>query len=73
LDLSKAFDSVVHTKLLLKLKQYGIRDNLYVWIKHFLIGRFQSIKMDDQLSNEVAVVSGAPQGSVLGPIFSFYT
>jgi len=68
LDLSKAFDSVVHTKLMFKLKQYGIRDNLYVWIEQFLTGRLQSVKVDDQLSRETAVVSGVPQGSVLGPV-----
>ena len=39
-----------------------------VWVKKFLLGRSQSVRVDRQLSEEVRVMSGVPQGSVLGPL-----
>ena len=68
IDFSKAFDSVVHSKLLLKLESYGISGNLCAWIKSFLTDRTQSVKVGDHLSEPSDVVSGVPQGSVLGPL-----
>ena len=68
LDFSKAFDKVAHEKLLLKLHQYGIRGDTLKWIKDFLDNRKQTVVINGINSDEVPVSSGAPQGSVLGPI-----
>nr|VZI09207.1 unnamed protein product [Spirometra erinaceieuropaei] len=67
-DFKKAFDSVPHQRLLYKLNRTGLRGNLLRWIQSFLIGRSQIVHVGDRQSAEVAVESGVPQGSVLGPI-----
>ena len=68
LDFKKAFDSVPHKRLLLKLESYGIRGKLLTWIDSFLSNRKQKVKVGEELSEEVDVLSGIPQGSVLGPL-----
>ena len=68
LDLEKAFDKVPHHRLLLQLKRYGIRGDLLSWIESFLSNRKQLVKVGDQKSQESNVLSGVPQGSVLGPV-----
>ena len=68
LDFRKAFDSVPHKRLLLKLQSYGIKGNLLEWIKNFLTGRTQKVCINGILSTGADVLSGIPQGSILGPI-----
>ena len=68
IDFKKAFDQVSHNKLLLKINSYGITGDLYGWIKSFLSNRTQAVKLDGCLSSVIAILSGVPQGSVLGPI-----
>jgi hypothetical protein len=68
IDFAKAFDSVVHNKLISKLESYGIGGSLLFWINNFLFDRLQFVQIDGFCSNTVHVVSGVPQGSVLGPI-----
>ena len=68
LDYSKAFDTVPHKRLLHKLEHYGIKGCLLNWIEAFLVGRTQSVVVDGARSNEEPVVSGVPQGTVLGPL-----
>ena len=67
-DFARAFDSVVHSKLLVKLKSYGIGYELLNWFENFLTGRSQMVAIDGHLSTSVNVISGVPQGSVIGPI-----
>ena len=67
-DFSKAFDSVPHQRLLLKLEQIGIRGNIHAWISSFLAHRRQRVLLDGCASDWSAVTSGVPQGSILGPL-----
>ena len=68
LDFSKAFDKVNHSKLIWKLRQYGIRGNVLFLILAFLGNRSQTVVIKGEESGSVPVSSGVPQGLVLGPI-----
>jgi hypothetical protein len=68
LDFSKAFDTVPHRRLLMKLDHYGIRDHTHEWIRQWLTTRKQTVVLDGEASSEVHVDSGVPQGTVLGPL-----
>ena len=67
-DFSKAFDSVPHQRLLLKMKNLGITGKSLKWVEAFISNRKQRVRVDNSLSSWKDVVSGIPQGSVLGPI-----
>ena len=69
LDFSKAFDKVDHEGLILKLEHLGIRGPLLNWVRSFLIGRDQRVVVDGVSSSPTEVLSGVPQGTVLGPLF----
>ena len=68
LDFSKAFDSVPHQRLLYKMDWYGIQGETHTWIQNWLTSRTQSVVVDGESSEETAVISGVPQGTVLGPL-----
>ena len=68
LDFSKTFDKVDHAILLQKLQNIGIRGQLLNQLKSFLIERVQKVSVNTFLSYESTVISGVPQGSVLGPV-----
>ncbi len=68
LDFMKAFDTVPHQRLLQKLQGYGIRGKVHKWIEGFLTGRHQQVIVNNTASTKEKVISGVPQGSVLGPI-----
>jgi hypothetical protein len=68
LDFAKAFDKVPHRRLLEKLKSHGIKGTLWNWIKEWLSDRQQRVCLQGHASGWRAVLSGVPQGSVLGPI-----
>ena len=68
LDFKKAFDSVPHERLMLKLSSYGIQGNVQLWIRNFLADRTQRVRVGKDRSRETRVLSGIPQGSILGPI-----
>ena len=67
-DFRKAFDLVSHNHLLLKLRKHGINGQILNWIKAFLENRKQRVVIRGSKSDELDVLSGVPQGSVLGPI-----
>ena len=68
LDFSKVFDRVPHRRLLQKLHHYGIRGHLHSWITSFLTARSQNIIVEGSESESAPVISGIPQGSVLGQL-----
>ena len=67
-DFWKAFDSVPHHRLLVKLENYGIKGPLLEIIRDFLSGRSLRTSVRGNYSSLRAVLSGVPQGSVLGPL-----
>ena len=67
LDFSKAFDTVNHTLLLQKLEHMGIRGTSLKWFESYLTNRTQVVCIDDINSSAKHIVTGVPQGSVLGP------
>ena len=67
LDFAKAFDKVPRARLIQKMKSKGIDGNILEWIKNWLTGRTQAVKVGNDRSSSCEVESGVPQGSVLGP------
>ena len=68
LDFSKAFDKVDHSILCSKIKALGIGGKVGSWLHAFLTNRTQQVSANGSLSNTSPVLSGVPQGTVLGPI-----
>ena len=67
-DFSKAFDRVPHSRLLYKLETLGVKGKLLNVIKDFLTGRSFRVSVEGKLSSLKKILSGIPQGSVLGPL-----
>ena len=73
IDFKKAFDSVSLTKLQYKLDRLGFSNNLISWISSFLSSRYQRVKYGSSFSDFKPVTSGAPLGSIIGPLlFSLF-
>ncbi len=68
LDFSKAFDKVDHTILLRKARGMGITGSLGTWLGRFLLNRRQAVRVGPRTSSWMHILSGMPQGSVLGPL-----
>ena len=72
LDLSKAFDSVPHERLLLKLNRHGVDGPLLLWFRNFLKNGHR-VTIRGTFSNWSPVTPGVPQGTILGPtLFLLY-
>ncbi len=74
IDYSSAFNTIVPTKLAVKLSDLGLNTTLCDWIQDFLTGRPQVVKMGQFTSNSITLNVGAPQGCILSPLlYSLYT
>ena len=68
LDMSKAFDEVSHTKLLVRLREFGFGGSILKWFGSYLTNRYQRTTVLGAVSRPLPVSSGVPQGSILGPL-----
>ena len=68
MDLSKAFDCIPHDLLIAKLHAHGFSQKTVTFIYSYLKRRKQKVKAINVLSDFLSLLSGVPQGSILGPI-----
>ncbi len=73
IDYSSAFNTIVPTKLTVKLSDLGLNTSLCDWIQDFLTARPQVVKVGQFTSNSITLNVGAPQGCVLSPCYTLYT
>ena len=67
-DIKKCFDSIDHDLLLAKIQFYGIKGNTLKWFRSYLTNRNQIVKLNNEQSDKQMVMTGVPQGSILGPL-----
>jgi ribonucleases P/MRP protein subunit RPP40 len=68
MDLSKAYDFIPHDLLIAKLEAYGFSKESLKFLISYISGRKQRVRIGSSVSNWVDILSGVPQGSILGPI-----
>ena len=68
IDLSKAFDTLDHSILLSKLKHYGVHGTEHALFTNYLSNRQQYVEYNDAKSTCNSILTGVPQGSILGPL-----
>ena len=74
IDYSSAFNTIVPSKLIIKLEALGLNPTLCNWVLDFLTVRLQVVKEGNNISTSLVLNTGAPQGCVLSPLlFSLFT
>ena len=74
IDYSSAFNTIVPTKLITKLRTLGLNTSLCNWILDFLTGRPQEVRVGNNTSAMLIFNTGTPQGCILSPLlYSLYT
>ena len=68
-DLSKAFDCIAHDLLITKLAVYSFSDTALRYVYSYLFNRKLCAQINNTYSNYQKIISGVPQGSILGSIF----
>ena len=68
IDIKKAFDTVDHHILMKKMERMGVRGRAMDWINSYLSNRKQFVVIDNNRSENLDILCGVPQGSVLGPL-----
>ncbi|KAI3364734.1 hypothetical protein L3Q82_000892 [Scortum barcoo] len=73
-DYSSAFNTIVPSKLVTKLRDLGLNSALCDWILNFMTGRPQAVRIGSTTSSTLTLNTGAPQGCVLSPLlYSLFT
>ena len=73
IDLTKAFDTISHGKIVKTLESYGVQGTELSWFQDYLFFRRQRVLYNNVLSESEHVLNGVPQGSILGPLlFNIY-
>ena len=70
-DFAKAFDTVDHSILLMKLWECGFRGTRHSWFTSYLSDRYQNVSVGSSESSKQLITHGIPQGSTLGPLLFF--